>query len=46
MIKIGDPLPQNSIGILTLPAADKNGIVSVGKVLDNKVLFYVGYNGK
>lgn len=46
IIKIWDPLLPDSIGIVTLPAADKNGVVSVGKALDNKVLFYVAYSGK
>lgn len=46
IVKIWDPILPNSIWIVTLPAADKNWVVSVGKVLDNKVLFYVGYNWK
>jgi hypothetical protein len=45
-ITIGAPIPADSIGIVTLPAADKNGNVPVGKNLENKVLFYVAYNGK
>ncbi len=46
VVTINAPLAEDAIWILTLPAPNKNWSVSVGKILDNKVLFYVGYNGK
>jgi hypothetical protein len=46
IISIWDPLLPDSVGIVTLPAADKDGAVSVWKSLENKVLFYVWYSGK
>lgn len=34
-----------NIGIVTLPAPGKDGKVSIGEALENKVLFYVEYDG-
>ncbi len=46
VIDIAPTATASDIGIATLPAADSQGVVTVGKALENKVLFYVSFNGK
>lgn len=46
IIEIKDtPESPNSIGIVTLPSPSKDGKVVIGNALENKILFYVAYNG-
>jgi PKD repeat protein len=46
VIDIAPTQTASDIWIATLPMADTQGVVSVGKALENKVLFYVSFNGK
>jgi PKD repeat protein len=44
LIEIGQALPANRVGIVTIPAFNDKWVLSIWNSLENKVLFYVAYS--